>query len=155
MKTVVSWKEVGTSEQGGWGWGGKMYRTVSCLFYKPRHNLRVQLLLRIQRRARALGWLMSSLALLAAHWPRPESSRECAFCWLQTECCRCLKTLVSIRQCDTFRPLPERTPFHYHELSGCYVPSLWTLRTVCASRSRIHQQFTGKGVLSARNNRVG
>lgn len=32
-----------------------------------------------------------------------------------------------------------KTSLIYHELFGCYVPSLWTLRTVCTDRSCIYQ----------------
>lgn len=36
-----------------------------------------------------------------------------------------------------------KTPLIYHELFGCYVPSLWTLRTLRADCSSFYQQFTG------------
>lgn len=38
---------------------------------------------------------------------------------------------------------PVKTPLIYHELFGCYVPSLWTLRTVRTDCSSFYQQFTG------------
>lgn len=37
-----------------------------------------------------------------------------------------------------------KTPLIYHELFGCYVPSLWTLRTVRTEHSCFYQQLTGK-----------
>lgn len=36
-----------------------------------------------------------------------------------------------------------KAPLIYHELFGCYVPSLWTLRTVRTDCSCIYQQLTG------------
>lgn len=48
---------------------------------------------------------------------------------------------LSVAKVDSSRKV--RTPFVYHELFGCYVSTLWTLRTVCTNCSRFYQLLTG------------
>lgn len=74
-----------------------------------------------------------------------------ALCLPTPRCCSVLPDFsypfLHVKQCSTV-PLPpsQEERAGYHELSGCYVPGLWSLRTVRAQSFSVHQHFTGKQV---------
>lgn len=102
-------------------------------------------------------------------WYKPNLSPaiaavRCASPWTTDQSPRALLTDTEMLHCPTWLFLPVSLLLHvkqsatvplpasreeragYHELSGCYVPGLWSLRTVRAQSFSVHQHFTGKQV---------
>lgn len=97
------------------------------------------------------------------HSPASAAVR-CASPWTTDQSPRALLTDTEMLHCPTWLFLPASLLLHvkqsatvplpasreerggYHELSGCYVPGIWSLRTVRAQSFSVHQHFTGKQV---------
>lgn len=118
-------------------WGGRGRHVKLCLghilWYKPNHST------------------ASAAVRCASPWTTDQSPRALL---TDTEMLHCptwlflpVSLLLHVKQWSTV-PLPasQEERAGYHELSGCYVPGLWSLRTVRAQSFSVHQHFTGKHV---------
>lgn len=121
----------------GWSgvleWGGRGRHVKLCLgcilWYKPNHNP-------------ASAAVRCASPWTTDHSPRDllTDNRDVALSYLT-----CLSRFSASAQSATV-PLPasREERVGYHELSGCYVPGLWSLRTVRTQSFSVHQHFTGK-----------
>ena len=102
----------------------EMYRTghPSCLLHKPHHILLPQLL------GPSLARTSTLIRFAVTNTGKIRKQRNVP--------------AFSLGKVGFHRRV--KTPLIYHELFGCYVPSLWTLRTVRIDCSCLFQQLTGR-----------